>query len=315
MKAMISFTVVLLFLLSASTLGIEVFDSEYQVQTYACYLCPETLFTPRGITCDPFGNLYLSHWEDYDRCEGSIYRIDVDGVAKKWVTGNRLPRKIVWTGLTQYGNLLYIAGAGPSLGGIEAFDLRGNGFDFCTLRYAHALALDPSGRYGGCLFTATRAQDSIYKITPDGNATQFSSFPGDIPNGPVDLCFDPGLNYGGLLYLACYSYERPNLSGIFSIDPQGRPTRFADDIGFAAEIDFNLEGDLFVAGKLEFETAEDSFRIWKVSPAGEVSEFALASLDPLGIFSFTFGPDGALYIPEFLPDYQIVIISKIEKII
>ena len=218
---------------------------------------------------------------------------------------------MVWTGLTEYGNLLYVAGAGPSLGGVEAFDLRGNVFGCSDLRYAHALALDPSGRYGGTLFTATRAQDAIYQIAPDGEATRFSSFPGDVPNGPTDLCFDPGLAYGGWLYLACGSHEEPSLSGLFALDQQGKATRFADEIGFANEIDFDTGGTLFVGGKLASETANDPLRIWKVAPSGEIDEFAWASLDPSGIFSFTFGPDGALYIPEFLPDYQVVIISKI----
>lgn len=309
MKSMALLTVVLL---AVSALGIEVLEPRYSIQTYACYACPETILV-RGITSDPFGNLYLSHWESYDQRKGSIYRVDLDHVARRWVSGNRLPRKSVWTGLTEYGNRLYVAGAGPSLGGIEAFDLRGNEVDYCDLRYAHALALDSTGRYGGYLFAATRAQDRIYRIKPNGEATQFSSFPGDIPDGPADLCFDPGLNYDGLLFLACGSHQRPDLSGVFTIDHQGRPTRFANEIGYAYEIDFDVEGTLYVGGKLESETADDPLRIWRVSPSGEAEEFACADLDPLGIFSFAFGPDGALYIPEFLPDYQLVIISRVAR--
>ena len=309
MKATHSFIIVLFLYLP--TWAIEIVESGYQVETYASYLCPDTYRNSPGIACDPFGNLYISHWENYEQYRGSIYRIDLDRVAKRLITGNHLPRKLVWTGLTDYGNVFYVAGAENT--GIEMFDLLGNTTNFCDLSWSQAVALDYSGKYGGLLYSATRTHDHIYAITPAGTATRFSSFPGDVPGGPVDLCFDPGYKYGGLLYLASNSPGRPNSSGLFSIDPQGNVVKFTEALSICNEINFDFDGTMFVCGKTESETIDDPARIWQVSPSGMISEFARTTLDPQGFSSFTFGPDGSLFIPEFLEEYKLMIISRIVR--
>lgn len=70
-----------------SALGLEVLEPGYVVETYATYSCPEMQYAPRGITFDPYGNLYLSQWGDYYSYEGAIYRISPDKSVTKWVDG------------------------------------------------------------------------------------------------------------------------------------------------------------------------------------------------------------------------------------
>jgi len=294
------------------TFGIEILEPGYQVTTYSCYTCPGTEYAPREIAVDPYGSLYLSHLGRYDKNEGAVYRVDLDGIAHLWKDGLELPRRMVWAGQTDFGNKFYIAGA--EIGYIHSVDLLGCFTPFAYVRDTHALALDRTGTYGGYLYSATRGYDKIYRVDSQGNSEVFSSFPGDHPGGPVDLCFDPGQNYGGLMYLADDSPSRADLSGIFSIDTQGQASRFASDIMRAWSIEIDptglFNGYFYASGTATLD--EDSvFSLWRITPSGEVYEFALAGLDTGGLLTFVFGPDGAMYVPEYLSDYDVVIISKI----
>ena len=138
--------------LVAPALALEVLEPGYIVETYAAYACPEMQVAPSGITFDSYGNLYLTQWEDYPSI-GGIYRISPDKSAMKWVDGLGTPRKMVWTGGTEYGDYLYVTDATPR--DLLRIELDGTVSTFCHVGAGpHALALDRTGAYGGYLYLA-----------------------------------------------------------------------------------------------------------------------------------------------------------------
>ncbi|MCG8684030.1 MAG: lactonase family protein, partial [Desulfobacterales bacterium] len=189
----------------------------------------------------------------------------------------------------------------------------GQSSPFVHMTYPQAIALTSGSDYGENLYVATRVRDSIYRIDANGSIKRFGNFPGEHPGGPVDLCFDTDGACQGLLYIANDSRQRPDLSGVFSIDPEGNATRFAEAIVAAYSIEMAPMGDfdkgMYVAGKVG--SFDDPHSLWYVNPDGRVSEFARVRLDATGLLTFTFGPDGSMYIPEYLVDYKVVIVSRV----
>lgn len=299
---------------------VEVLDPLFLSEKYASYSCPGTDYHPREITFDNESNLYLSHWESYDTSTGSIYRVTPDGTATKWVDGLPLPRRIVSASGTAYDDYLYV---GSGLWGDSAIlQVKSDGTykTFASIsRAPHALALDRYGSYGGYMYAATRANDHIYYITPEGIVFLFSEFPspGNDGGGPTDFCFDPGLEYGGFMYMATDFLGAPDNSGLFALDISGNPTRFAPDILGASNVEIDtiglFSGSLFVSGRIG-PSRDVPTSIWRVSPDGVITEFAISLLAPSGLPTFTFGPDGAMYIPEIFPDSETVVITRISPI-
>jgi hypothetical protein len=94
------------------------------------------------------------------------------------------------------------------------------------------------------------------------------------------------------------------------MDPGGSATRFTEDIVQAHGVDFDpadgFDGDMFVIGRSDFGEPD---LLWRVSPNGIATEFAaLSGLSPRGL---TFGPDGAMYVGEYISQTEEVIISRI----
>lgn len=298
---------VIALVLCESAWGLIVLDTDYTVETYATYSCPETPSAPSGMTFDAHGNLYLSQWGDYNSNEGVIYRISPDRSATKWSDGLGTPRRMVWSGGTAYGEYLYVTDATSR--NIARIDLDGNVSTFVSVSaMPHSLILDRTGDYGGFMYTATRGQDHTYRITTGGTATMFSNFPNTVPGGPMDMDFDPGTDYGGLMYMATDCPYDPELSGLFALDTSGNAAKFAPDIVTASNVEIDpsilFGGELFVSGKTDYD--QPYYSLWRVDPTGEATIFADG---PIG--TFTFGPDGAMYVPEYSELEQMVVISRI----
>jgi hypothetical protein len=299
---------------------VEILDPNFLSQTYVSYECPGTERYIHEIAFDDKGNMYLSHWESYDDSIGSVYCITPNGTVTKWIDGLPLPRRIVSGFGTAYDDYLYV---GCGLWGDSAIlQVKSDGTyqNFASVwRAPHALALDRYGNYGGYMYTATRASDHIYCITPEGTVSLFSAFPspGGDGGGPLDICFDPGLKYGGFMYMATDFVGTPDNGGLFALDVSGNATRFAPDITGASSVEIDtmglFSGDMFVSGRVG-PSQDDTISIWRVSPDGEITEFAWSLSAPSGLPTFTFGPDGAMYVPEFFPDSETVEITRISPV-
>jgi hypothetical protein len=302
---------------------VDILDPNFISQIYASYVCPGTQRCPWDITFDDENNLYLSHWESYDASIGSVYRVTPDGTATKWIDGLPLPRRIVSGSGTAYDDYLYVGGGLWGDSAILRIKSDGTCKTFASVsRAPHALALDRYGSYGSYMYTATRANDRIYSIAPDGTVSLFSEFPGPGGDGggPIDMCFDPGLDYGGFMYIATDFLGAPDNSGIFALDVSGEPMRFAPDILGAYNVEIDtiglFSGDMFVSGRISLSQDDPISIIWRVSPDGEITEFAWSFfLAPGGSPVFTFGPEGAMYVPEFFPDEETVVITRISPIL
>ena len=302
----ISITVFSFFIASAN--GIEVLEPGYITETYVAYNCEGTNYSPVGMTFDANGNLYLSHWIAYPT-DGEIYRVSKDLEVTKWVDDLMTPRRMVWTSGTSYGEYLYVTDPDKVL----QIDNSGNATTFCQISTGpHSLALDTTGSYGGLLYTATRVQDQIYSISDTGVVSKFSSFPGNMTNGHYDLCFDTTGNYGGLMYAAIET-DYSATGGIYSIDTNGTAKKLAPDILTAYVVLIDpcglFENQLFSSGKTSFDNP--NYTIWQVYPDGEISEFAKGTYGTGEIRVFAFGPDGAMYVPEFIPEDETMVITRI----
>jgi hypothetical protein len=292
--------------------AVEVLEPGYVVETYATYSCPEMNGSHSGIEFDSSGNLYLTHWEDYPSL-GGIYRVAPDRSATKWVEGLGTPRRMAWLGGTDFGDYLYVADGTPR--DILRITADGTVSTFAHVSGGpHSLALDHTGNYGDYLYVGTRSPDHIYRVSETGVVEYWSYFPGSIPAGHVDLTFDSGTKYGGLMYVAL-EYGSPPHSGnygLFSVDQDGDATKFAPSIvtGWSVRIDPSglFGGDLFFTGKCDSD--QPYYSLWRADPNGQVSDFAVGTIaDHLG--AFTFGPDGALYVPEHSEEEGIVVVSRI----
>jgi sugar lactone lactonase YvrE len=115
---------------------------------------------------------------------------------------------------------------------------------------------------------------SIYKITPDGTLTPFSS---DILN-PTGLAFDRE----GSLYVT-----NRNDGTLYRFNPFGEAKEIASDLGIATGIAIDRRGTIYVGDR--------SGTIYRVNEIGEIRPFA--SLEPsVSAYHLAFGPDGDLYV-------------------
>jgi hypothetical protein len=305
--------VLVVFVMSGASWALEVLEPGYVVETYVSYSCPGQ-GEPRGIAFDPYGNLYLSNWDNYPDA-GSIYRISPDKSVNRWIEGLGTPRVIVWTGGTEYGDYLYVTDATPS--DLLRIDLDGTVSTFSHVGAGpHSLGLDTTGAYGGYLYVATRNPDHIYYVSETGQVNYFSYFPGSVAGGHVDLAFDPGTDYGGLMYVALEGGGHTGPYGVFTIDQAGHATEFAPVLvtAFAVEIDpYGLfEGSLFVTGK--WHSDQPYYSMWRAHADGHVTEFAVGTIGTNHLLVFAFGPDGAMYVPEYSRDEGVVVITRITAI-
>jgi hypothetical protein len=306
---------VLVGVLAPSSLALETLMPGYVIENYATYSAPGTTMAPRETAFDGTGRLYLSHWENPSVISNvdSLYRVNTDRTVDRWLTGLHSPRRMVWGGGTAFGDHLYLAeGYSNQIRYINP----DTGYTDVWVNVPNtptAITIDPTGTYGGRMFVATRENDAVWQITGAGLRMAFSAFPFDASGGPLDLSFDPGTNYGGQLYIATSSPGRPTVSGLFSLATSGIATRFATSLvdAFSVEIDplGQFGGQMFVSGLTSF--ADTQYTIWQVDSAGNSVPFARGTLGENSLPTFAFGPDGYLYVPEWLPATQQVVVSRI----
>ncbi|MHC4336466.1 MAG: hypothetical protein ACYSTG_00750, partial [Planctomycetota bacterium] len=285
-------------------LALEVLEPGYVVETYAGYSDAGIERSPWDMVFADNGNLYLTQLKD-----NSIWCITPYGAATELVSGVVGPTGIVWGVGTSYGDYLYVAITSK---GVIRVDLDGTTWNFASRSCAGTLGLDRTGNYGGYMYTTTGCVDHTYRVHPDGSVTMFTSWPTWINGGgPHNIAFDNRGNYGGLFFVAAaYSASQPHVSGLFTLDPGGSATRFTEDIVQAYGVDFDpaegFGGDMFVIGRSSFGEPD---LLWRVSPDGTATEFAtLSGLAPRGL---TFGPDGAMYVGEYISQSREVIVSRI----
>jgi hypothetical protein len=298
--------------LSGTTFAIEVLQPGYLVETYASYTCAQEQILPRGIACDSAGNLYVSQWDTYPY-QGAIYRIATDMSVTRWVDVMGSPRGVVWGEGTRYGELLYVADGSNSIlkidsdGTLETFAIISGG--------PHSLAIDPGGSYGGYMYTATRNPDLIFRVSETGEPQLFSEFPGSVVGGHVHLAFDGGTAYGGYMFAVLENDGgHAGSYGVFTIDEWGGASRFAPALVTAWTLEIDpvglFEGALFVTGACEL--GDVPYSMWCAAPDGQIAPFASPSIGR-HLLTFTFGPDGAMYVPE-LSEEGIVVISRVVPI-
>jgi hypothetical protein len=308
---------VLVGVLAESSLALETLLPGYMAENYVIYSCPGTLLAPREIAFDPAGRIYLSHWEYLPLSSNpdSIYRVNTDRTVTRWLTGVDSPRRLVWGGGTTFGDYLYLGEGDADLILRIAMDGTHAAFGGAIEGAPTALAIDRTGTYGGQMFVATRTHDAVWQISAGGVRTAFSAFPNGASGGPLDLSFDPGTNYGGRLYLTSSS-DQASYSGLFSLDTSGNATRFAPGLvnAFSVEVDPSglFGGQMFVSATTVLTNG--NYTIWQVDSAGNSIPFARATLGENALPTFTFGPDGYMYVPEWLPTTQQVAISRIMPI-
>jgi len=298
LAAFLLLSVVLVFANCADAL--EVLEADYVAETYGVYSDSGINRSPWDMVFVADGNLYATQLNDR-----SLWRISPDGITEEVATGLGRPTGLVWGGGTAYGDYLYVAVTDT---GVIRVHLDGTVEGFASRNCAGTLGLD----YGGLMYTTTGCVDHSYVVHPGGSVALFSNWPTHIDGGgPTNVTFDNIGNYGNLLYIASsFNSSRPHVSGVFSMDPGGNATRFTDDIVRAYAVDFDpsegFGGNMFVIGKSGFDEPD---LLWRVSPDGTATEFA--TLSGLATRGMAFGPDGALYVGEYLPDGEIVVVTRI----
>jgi hypothetical protein len=314
----ILFLVVLLGLLfhRGPVLALQVLEPGYAVETYAAYKFegPKNAPEPRGLVFDRHWNLYLSQWEHYPD-KGSLFRVTIDRNAGKWIDSFGTPRRLIWTGGTNFGDYLYLADA--TIGKVLRIDLDGSVSHFSDVPgRPNSLALDITGNYGGHLYAASRYPDGIYSISDTGRAQRFSTFPGSVAGGHTDLTFDPGTDYGGHMYVTILRGQRPRQlmagGGVFRIYPDGKGEKFVHDAvaAWSVQIDpFGLFGrKLLFAGVRELN--QRRFSIWRADTDGSMTKFAVPTIGN-DLLTFAFGSHGDLYVPEYSSETRMIVISRI----
>ena len=282
--------------------GITILEPGYTTQTYAQF-APTTRQT-YSMAFDNAGSLYLA--QPYD---DKIWKVATDGTATQFVDAPSIGSGLEWTGGTAYGDFLYATAHSKLLkvapdGTYSTF---GSG-----LPAASEVAVDTSGNYAGQLYVSTGGQDHIYSINPAGGVTKFTDWPGWTDGGgPIGMEFAPSGDYAGLMYVACYfGSNAASKSGIFTVDVDGDATRFVADLALGKELAFDIEG--LLGGNLFAIAAEDFgelYKIWRITPDGIASEFAITTQSEIG--SLVFGQDGALYISEYSSSEQTITVTRV----
>jgi len=274
--------------------AVTILDPAYSAQEYKTY--PIENGWQAGMAFDSSGNLYISH-----KAGGCISRIDSNNNAEIFVSGLDTPTQMVWGGGTPYGDNLFVTDvhANNNRGRVMLITPQGIPAVFCTPdNQPTAIGIDRLGGYGGDMYCGTGGKDHIDSISSIGAVQRFSDFPYDMGGSPMDIEFDPGIDYGGSMYVATYSGNNSQWAGVFSLDVNGNPSRFAPDIVNAAGLEFDAVGlfdnELIIRGMLSDDTC---WTIYSSDPSGQISPLAQGSWGH--IFAMTMGPDGALYVAEY----------------
>ena len=293
-------------LLGAGSAGaIEVLTADYLVEHYVTFDCANS-WPATNLAFDPTGNLYVTHsTSDGGGLNGTIYRIDTDHNVIPWVTGITRPLDITWVGGSVYGDYLYITeaygNATWSNGGITRISLDGtvSRFSGSGLNRPTVVELDKTGNYGGYMFVGNGSLDNIKKLLSNGQIASFSGFPYDISGSPISIVFDETGNYGGKMYVGVYAEPtKQTWSGLFTLDINGNPTRFAPEIVSVGSMALDTSAEQLFGGHLYvigFTDADPKWALYRVYPDGQIEKLTVGRQL---IYKITFGPDGYLYVVE-----------------
>ena len=290
----------------ASSQGITVSDSNYQIESYASYYFGG-IGNMKYICADDAGNLYVTH---DGSTNGNIIKIDQDGVASSFVTGGKNFQSIVWGQGTKFGNSLYAAEV--YLDRVISSDTSGSTGSFSVLpSQPIAIGLDRTGNYGGNMFVSTRYSNEIYQIDENGTSSLFVDWPETSAGGVSDIEFDTTGNYGGLMYVTSLTPSNSDTMGIFSIGDQGNVVRFLRE-GFGyTDMAFDTT-DSEVFGGFLYAGADE--KIWQIGYDGSETEFVLSENEDLYIWDITFGKDDAMYVLTSPLSFDSVNVYKITVI-
>jgi len=293
------FIAVLPVILVCSGWAVTLFESGYQVETYATYD-----MSAAGRVADmTFGTddtLYISHHgPDVYARDGSIFKVTADGSVSVFADGLVHAKSIVWGTGTAYGDYLYICdefeNSTWSQGEVTRVDSFGNGTPFAGpgLDQPGGLEIDRTGNFGGYMYVASMGSDRITRVLPDGQTELLYSFDISSSFSPFAIDFDPAGRYDGLMYVAI-AYGSDPQGGISTFDPAGNRSEFAPDIITAWELGFDTTGAMFDGDLFVYGSAGYGPRLFRVAPDGSAEAFAWLMTNG----TFTFGPDGAIYVYE-----------------
>jgi len=282
---------------AASTWGLTLFDANYRFESFSIF---PAAGESRDLMFGADGALYVSYYNAWlGQPQGSIYRTEGNNTATLWVDGLYRPYNMVWTGGTDYGDYYYLADAGTRDSSPHGDILRispggtASWFAKANINQPHAIAVDPTGRFGNHLWIATGAHDKVLEVLPDGS-TRVAAYIGSKQGTPYDMAFDTTGRYGQDLYIATNYLDDPSISGVLWMDPDDNVQRFAEAIVEAYSLAFDEMGyfgnDLFVRGVALGDGRKDV--VYRVAPDGSITPFAHFTGD------FTFGPDGMMYAYE-----------------
>ena len=112
------------------------------------------------------------------------------------------------------------------------------------------------------------------------------------------------------MFVATAFQNDPEISGVFSLDPNGRFQRFTGDLAAAERLEFDtvgyFQGDLFAIGRAAVGGVN---AIWRIDAAGEARPFATS--DKSLARGLVFAPDGAVIVAEYWPDDHLVTIIRV----
>lgn len=272
--------------------AITINNPNYQVEVFANYGGAGVGSVGFSLAFDDQGNLYAPH------TSGQIYRIASDGTPSLLASGVGTIRDMAWTGGTLYGNNLYVTDIASSY--IKKIDMNGTVTNFSYIsRDPVALELDRVGNYGGVFYSGENAFDLVRIVLSSGFKATFSSSFYLNSGGVEGIAFDPGSRYGGLMYAGIFSNSASSERGIYALDTEGNATKFSQNLAWAQQLEFDtgmdFDGSLFAMGT---DVLGDKRKLWQVDENGtavlfaETTEFDLAG--------FCFGPDGDLYVAEYV---------------
>lgn len=297
----------LILIVSSASQAVVLFDTNYMSQTYAIYDTTEA-GSIRGIGFGGDSNLYVVHNVTTYGRDGSIIEISPDGLISTIAEGLVLPNEIVWGGGTEFGDYLYTADQLEettwSKGEITRIDSSGNMTSFAGdgMNQPLSLDIDRLGNFGGDMFVGSSAYDRLTRVSADGQTELFYTFSFNNSASPLGIAIDPTGDFGGLMYVGV-GQTGSSLTGILAFDSESNVESFSPEFTQVLDLKFDLTGvmfggDLYVYGKNSISKGK---RIWKISPDGSVEVFAY-----LQDGTFTFGPDGAMYVYEQIGNTAVI---------
>ncbi len=290
--------------------GIEIQDGfDISVHAQIPWHVQNLEFGPGG----DFGtDLYATAYYNESTSLGNVYRIDSSGQA--YLLG-QVPTNVYGIAFPNpgsgFGNYVYLGSPDGYYGGnksIYRMDPSGNvelfidGSNFTGGTMNNIAFAPPGSPYGNYLFTGDGGPDVLYRIGPDGTATQFSS---GIQNA-VGFMFDTYGQFDNQLIVSnmkCKVVHGSYQNALYKVAPDGTKTTLLEG-DLVPGSNARIEGGVITppsspfGGKLylvEADWTQPPQELYTVNPDGTYELFAtdLVFDDTNDII---YGPDGALYV-------------------